>query len=251
MYLNGLKPGVLELEPILTDWRQFCEDMGSRPVTVAERTAHLNDSAPFACDYANCIVGFVPPEEIPTIRWGMKELGIPRLAVYSVGPLWPKPHAGSRLSFGMVYVWEDDPPPMPAEMRVWGVTEQDVPEFVDLVFDAFGYDAALKPATLTAYRFGLRSGRVGLVGGLVGGDRLVSGLLVHGGHEASAIEFVSTLPAHQGKGYGTALVAETVRRLRRDGVKVIWLWANADSPAVRLYEHLGFERRFNVRTYRL
>lgn len=48
-------------------------------------------------------------------------------------------------------------------------------------------------------------------------------------------------PAHRGKGFGTALMAKALKKLKTDGVKVIELGVDGNNlPALRLYRKFGF-----------
>jgi mycothiol synthase len=54
---------------------------------------------------------------------------------------------------------------------------------------------------------------------------------------------VGVVPAARGRGIGSALVVEALRRMRAGGSGHAWLDVNVDNPAVRLYRRLGFEHR--------
>ncbi|WP_211277777.1 GNAT family N-acetyltransferase [Couchioplanes caeruleus] len=54
---------------------------------------------------------------------------------------------------------------------------------------------------------------------------------------------VGVVPAARGRGLGSALVTEVLRRMRAGGADEAWLDVNVDNPAGRLYRRLGFEDR--------
>jgi ribosomal protein S18 acetylase RimI-like enzyme len=53
---------------------------------------------------------------------------------------------------------------------------------------------------------------------------------------------INVAQAHRGKGFGTTLMAEALRKLKTDGVKVLELGVDGNNlPALRLYRKFGFE----------
>jgi ribosomal protein S18 acetylase RimI-like enzyme len=53
---------------------------------------------------------------------------------------------------------------------------------------------------------------------------------------------INVAQAHRGRGFGTALMAEALRRLKTEGVKLIELGVDGNNlPALRLYRKFGFE----------
>jgi predicted GNAT family acetyltransferase len=57
------------------------------------------------------------------------------------------------------------------------------------------------------------------------------------------VSAVCTHPDGRGRGLASALVARLVAGIESRGEQAIMHAARANSPAVRLYTHLGFERR--------
>lgn len=53
---------------------------------------------------------------------------------------------------------------------------------------------------------------------------------------------VAVLAAHRGKGIGTALVAAALAQAALDGFDRLSLSVEADNPATRVYQRLGFQR---------
>jgi ribosomal protein S18 acetylase RimI-like enzyme len=49
-------------------------------------------------------------------------------------------------------------------------------------------------------------------------------------------------PAHQKRGIGTALIQRVLDFLEEQGARILLVWTlEADEPACRLYDRLGFE----------
>lgn len=68
--------------------------------------------------------------------------------------------------------------------------------------------------------------------------------------QAPIIRLLATSPRARGKGIATKLIAETVRRARSWGAQELFLHtSDMMSPAVRLYEHLGFKRATDKEMY--
>jgi [ribosomal protein S18]-alanine N-acetyltransferase len=86
-------------------------------------------------------------------------------------------------------------------------------------------------------------------------DRKVCGYMVTclcGGEAEDRAELVSVAvdPTRRGKGIATALMASTVRRLRRRGVGRFHLMVKATNrAAIRFYEGYGFHKTRTVRRY--
>jgi ribosomal-protein-alanine acetyltransferase len=61
---------------------------------------------------------------------------------------------------------------------------------------------------------------------------------------------IAVLPRYRGRGIATSLLKATVRKLRRRGVRSIWLMVRTDNPdAIALYKRFGFARTATVRHY--
>ena len=57
------------------------------------------------------------------------------------------------------------------------------------------------------------------------------------------ISVVASLPSAQGNGYASALVKEFINISKRKGLGAVHLYAvESNTPAIRMYEKLGFER---------
>jgi len=68
----------------------------------------------------------------------------------------------------------------------------------------------------------------------------------HGAELAS----LAVRPSHRQSGVATALLKATIRKLRRRGVKAVWLMVRRrNSAAIRLYRKLGFVRTATVPDY--
>lgn len=60
------------------------------------------------------------------------------------------------------------------------------------------------------------------------------------GGSVAAIDHVAVLPSARGRGFGGALVAGAAAAAKYAGVETVYLLAEPDGPAERLYERLGF-----------
>lgn len=61
---------------------------------------------------------------------------------------------------------------------------------------------------------------------------------------------IGVLPSHRGKGFGRALLLESVRRLRSKEPESVWLTVSTDNaPAFELYSNLGFENKYQILIY--
>lgn len=131
---------------------------------------------------------------------------------------------------------------MPGVTEVRDARPEDLPAVLDLLREAFGAEgddvariwAALDgedlvQVSLVAERDGAVVGHVGLSPGWVDARRALVDVLV--------LSPLSTLPAHQGGGVGTALVAAALARARALGAVAVFL---EGSP--RYYGPRGFER---------
>ena len=65
-------------------------------------------------------------------------------------------------------------------------------------------------------------------------------LLARSGNDVRTVD-ISVLPAHQGQGYATSAIRQLQEALRHNGGNYGLRVYKVNSPAVRLYRHLGFE----------
>jgi len=60
--------------------------------------------------------------------------------------------------------------------------------------------------------------------------------------EVGIVSYNAVDPDHRGQGVGTALVKHVMNYLKTHGARVLLVWTlEADEPACRIYERLGFE----------
>jgi GNAT superfamily N-acetyltransferase len=60
--------------------------------------------------------------------------------------------------------------------------------------------------------------------------------------DVGIVSYNAVDPGHQGRGIGTALVRRVVEHLKEQGARVLLVWTlEADEPACRIYERLGFK----------
>ena len=83
------------------------------------------------------------------------------------------------------------------------------------------------------------------------GDGAVAGYLVLSSVlDEGSVDNVAVAPEHRRSGVGDALVADTVRRAREDGLACLLLEVRvSNAPAIRLYEKHGFREVGRRRNY--
>lgn len=125
-----------------------------------------------------------------------------------------------------------DPP-----MRIERGTRQDRPAILGLdaaTFDDFwkldedGLDDALEATPVSRIR-------------VIRAPTIVAYAVAGRAGSQGFLQRLAVDPAHQGAGYGTALVHDALRWMRRRGAHIAWVnTQEANQRALRLYEHLGF-----------
>lgn len=86
---------------------------------------------------------------------------------------------------------------------------------------------------------------VARVAGRIAGYSIAT-LTRHGGE----IESLAVFPRHRRRGVATALVKEMLRRLRRSGVRRVYLMVRrSNEAAIRLYRGYGFQRVATIANY--
>jgi ribosomal protein S18 acetylase RimI-like enzyme len=64
-----------------------------------------------------------------------------------------------------------------------------------------------------------------------------------GSTEVGTVSYNVVDPAYRGNGIGTILVRQVIQHLRQNGARVLNVWTQeADVPACRMYEKLGFKQ---------
>src|SRR5690606_10714390 len=67
--------------------------------------------------------------------------------------------------------------------------------------------------------------------------------------EVGFVLHVAVAPAYQGRGYGSALLADVGRVFREGGYPRVGLGVTVDNPALRLYKRLGFTEHTRLTAY--
>lgn len=241
------------MHSIVANWHQFCRDMGSTETVTKGGSLFVRKTAHFACDFCNCsIVESVPSQQaLADLVQISGENGVHNLGLYVLGPVGSFRVSGSpepRSSVIMVY---DSLHRRHANrLKIEVLNPLDVKAFADLVFSAFGYDESNKRESMDSYLEGIRSERVRLMGGYEDG-KLVTCAMTHRDKKTCAIELVSTAPEARGKGLATSLVEGVVEDLIDSGMELIWLFANCNSSAFRIYKRIGFCEISDLTTFRI
>ena len=101
--------------------------------------------------------------------------------------------------------------------------------------DLFGEYAAMWPTFFLVAPAGVRIAGYSIACPTRGGAELAS---------------IAVAARYRGKGIATALIRATIRKLKRTGVKALWLTVRPDNrDAIQLYRRIGFMRKRTVRGY--
>ena len=122
---------------------------------------------------------------------------------------------------------------------------RDLPRILRIEDAAFGADAW--PAELFE-EYARTSPKLFLVAML--GRKLVGYSIGCLRRQTAELASIGVLPDYRGRGVATKLLKVTLRKVRREGAKSMWLMVRRDNEkAIRLYRSLGFEHEATVRRY--
>jgi ribosomal protein S18 acetylase RimI-like enzyme len=145
-------------------------------------------------------------------------------------------------------LWAADPPAIPhldPGLRIEQVTEATAENYVEVEAEVFGIPAGMAAARLPSLRAsiaipGRRAYLVAVGGRYVATTRVtvVAGL--------ASLTSVGVLPEERGHGYGRLITAVATRAGLAAGARLVWLAVTPDNtPALRLYESLGYHPAFD------
>lgn len=251
------------IDEIVNEWIEFAENMGSTYMKIDRHTILINKAVKISCDFANFVIssnemnysGIIglgdlfktDPFSVYYISQSLEKVGIVRPTKYgSIMYLsrenWTK--YGERIS--------NSDCQNNSTIRIIQFSENDVAEFADIVFDAFGYESQYREDSIASYRNGLKSGSVIFYGLIVSGT-FVSCLLLHKSErfKIAGLELVSTKRAYQSRGFSKILLKCILNKGFKDGLKYIWLFSIKGSIAEDLYSKLGFKTISNIYVFRI
>ncbi len=119
---------------------------------------------------------------------------------------------------------------------------RDVGSFVTAALKIRGADPSIRPGLSEV--IGSIEPEVALFVPQADGRPVATGICVHDSELAGLFE-IATDPAARGQGHARALVLSALKWARARGASVAWLQVEADNtPAIRLYESLGFAEAY-------
>lgn len=250
------------INKIIREWIEFAENMGSTYKEIRYHTIILNGTAGISCDFANCLI------HRGKVNWSLaRELGglfsVNSFSAYYIGQsldsgIIVKPAKYGSVMYisnekwtkyrnnGLIKDYTNG-----ADIRVIRLQESDLLEFVDTVFDAFGYEEQFKDDSLALYNNGIKSGNV-VFYGLFKSDTLVSCAMLHKSPKLKigGLELVSTKRKYQSQGFSKILISWILDKNFQEGLGDIWLFSIKNSIAEKFYSKLGFEIISNIYVFR-
>jgi ribosomal-protein-alanine acetyltransferase len=130
-------------------------------------------------------------------------------------------------------------------VRIRPFRPSDLPRVLRIEHASFGRDAWPREAF---EEYALTFPRLFLIA--AAGMRLVGYSIACISGKAGEIASIAVLPAYRGRGIARALLAATLGRLRRRGLRSVWLMVRPDNTgAIALYRRAGFVRTSTIRGY--
>lgn len=143
--------------------------------------------------------------------------------------------------------------PVPAGMKVWPLPPALAPLWVDLMLDAFGIPAALRPPVAAAW--------AGAAGRLAPGERLElylaeadgspagTGALFVDAHGTAGLYGGAVLPEFRGRGLAGALAAQRLAAAFRAGARAALTQTQPGGGTERTWRRLGYGRLYSARVW--
>lgn len=247
--MNRIKPTgdqVNMLENILSSWKDYATYMGSKVYDKKNCFFIINNNSKISCDFSNSIVCWDKKNLIDTNCKNIFKIRFIQLYKIIQNDQIPVSDVTSEKVASLMVLQQDnfkkiaDPADCP-NLNIKELTINELGAFIDIVFDAFGYDKKNIAESLQFYQIGFKSGMVRYYG-LIKEKTLVSAVLVHrsGNKSLYGLELVATLKQFQGKGYSKILLTHVMEQLFLSSPEAIWLFSIKGSIAESFYKKIGF-----------
>lgn len=171
--------------------------------------------------------------------------------VAAAGQNWLHAHGWQPQTPIQLFMVHEAAPPLLPAAEITELTAALIPTFVAILHESFGWSVAVRDQQLAHYRdlVAQTIGRHYLA--LADGVPVAATSLFAAGDAMRrwGVYKVATLPPYRGRGLASALVARALHAAYAGGAESVFLYTQADSPAVAMYARLGFVPAFQRTIY--